>query len=187
MDRALKIINDNKLLIERFTNLAYGIDRTYDSTHKWFYSLISKEEVIRLQSYTSRDDLRSEIISHIILRLQNYNKTDYEFSLFLHKSIGWYLKDFLLKIDRQTNKHEFYKDYISYQTVNDYLSLDWVFNNKNNHLDIYDRFLLYLYVDKMHSIDRIASIVYQEKTTIRKNIKRIKNVFRSINYAKNTN
>lgn len=179
-----KVITENKKLIERFVDLSLCEDKIYDTRHKWFYSLISKDRLEQIVPYISRDDIRSEIHLYLIDAASRYKKSYFDFTQYIKKSIAWHIKDHLLVIYRQYKRDTaFYKE-LSLDIKPEELSsininLNWIFTDDTISLDTYQKYLLYLYTNKCYTIDQIQNIVYQEKTTLRKQLNSIKIIVRN--------
>jgi hypothetical protein len=186
-----KVIHDNQSLIDRFVNLCLCKDTIYDSRYRWFYSLISKDRVSDLISFLCADDLRSEICVYILERARKYKKTEIEFSQYLKKAIGWYIKDHLLKLERYYKYNYAFSQEISIDTTQQIepitIDLNWVITNTKINLNTYDKYLLYLYCQKCYTISEIEPLVYQEKTTLSKQLNSIKRIARNYYAPKESN
>lgn len=179
-----RIITENRKLIERFVDLSLCEDTIYDTRHRWFYSLISKDKLEQIVPYLSKEDIRSEIHLYLIEAASKYKNSYFEFTQYIKKSIAWHIKDHLLSIHRIYKWDTvFYKQLATEITLEELpsinVNLNWILTDNTISLTIYEKYLLYLYTNKCYTIDQIQSIVYQEKTTLRKQLNSIKNIVRN--------
>ncbi|HLX53965.1 MAG TPA: hypothetical protein VKR58_08485 [Aquella sp.] len=168
MINIVNFIKENQKLINRFIDLSMCRDRIFDSRRRWFYSLISRDILLSIQHLICEDDLRQDIYLRIIELAKNSNN-DRALKQYLQKDIGWYLRD---KLNGLVQPEIVYQaedyDYINESKL-DILDLHNILSSQDN---IYGKYLLFLFTKKCYTINQISEILYQDRSTIRKHIKK---------------
>lgn len=173
-ERILSILNQNQNLINRFVDLGFCTDRVYDSRHRWFYSLIDKDAIKKILPFILREDLEAHINLYIIEQLTHYKGSDEAFSAYLKKGLAWCVRDYLTPLMRY---YEILEDYspdrkVSFiQTSN--VTLNWLISSSNQLLTSYEKYIVYLWLHKCYTINEIASIVFQERSSVRDTMQHI--------------
>ncbi len=156
------LLENNKELIERFVALATCKDFIIDSNHKWFYSEIPEQALLDLN--LDEEDIRHDIIVFILEQHKKYKGKNFE--TYLPLSIARFMRDKLLKLIKQSKVHS-----TNSITYNYLIDLKWILTKDNLPLVAYERYLLYLYLCWCYTINEIAKMTFQDRSTTRKSLK----------------
>lgn len=168
MINVAKFIEENYILINRFIDLSMCRDEKFDSRHRWFYSLISFDTVQSIQYLICEEDLRQDISLHIIEMAQT--ATNHKaLKQYLHKDLGWFVRDKLNALVQPVVVHEAQQYAELDESKLDVLDLRNILKSVDN---VYGKYLLFLFSKKCYTINQISEILYQDRSTIRKRIKK---------------